>query len=151
MLAGTKYTERHNNLCRYIHWCITRDIGAPAPSDWRHHSPQPTLTHEGKTLLWDTTIITDANCHNRPDIVLRDPASERCLIIDVAIPCDHNVTAKTAEKITKYTGLQIEVKKLWNIKEFRVMPIIFGALGTVSSGIGGYLKMVSPQAQFHIA
>ena len=61
------------------------------------------------------------------------------------------MTAKTAEKITKYTGLQIEVKKLWNIKEFRVMPIIFGALGTVSSGIGGYLKMVSPQAQFHIA
>ena len=46
---------------------------------------------------------------------------------------------KELEKITKYQDLRLQVQKLWNVKA-TVIPIVFGALGTVSEELENHLK-----------
>jgi hypothetical protein len=53
------------------------------------------------------------------------------MLIDVAIPGDRNVIQKEAEKILKYKDLTLEIQRMWNVKT-RVIPIIIGAIGTIS-------------------
>ena len=48
---------------------------------------------------------------------------------------NHGVIMKESEKTDKYLDLARELKKLWNIK-MTVILIIFGALVTVSKGLG---------------
>ena len=44
---------------------------------------------------------------NKPDIVIQEKKSDRCQIIDVAIPSDYNIQKKATEKMIKYVDLQI--------------------------------------------
>ena len=53
------------------------------------------------------------------------------MIIDVSVSNDINVTKVTAEKISKYKDLAIKLKRSWNAKKIKIIPIIIGALGTV--------------------
>ena len=47
------------------------------------------MENEKATILWDSPIITDRHVPcNKPDIVIQEKKSDRCLIIDVAIPSD---------------------------------------------------------------
>jgi hypothetical protein len=48
-------------------------------------------------------IITDREVlANRPDIIIKNKKDKICLLIDVPIPSDKNVTQKEAEKKLKY-------------------------------------------------
>ena len=60
-------------------------------------------------------------------------------IVDLAFPADHRVKLKESEKREKYLGLARELKKLWDIK-VSVVPIIIGALGTVTKGLVQWLE-----------
>ena len=54
--------------------------------------------------------------------------------MDFAVPADHRVKLKEGEKKEKYLDLARELKKLWNMK-VTVIPIVIGALGTVTKGL----------------
>ena len=47
---------------------------------------------------------------------------------------DHRVKLKGSEKRDKYQDLSRELKKLWNMK-VKVIPIVIGALGTITKGL----------------
>ena len=53
--------------------------------------------------------------------------------MNFAIPTDHRVKLKECEKSDKYLELARELKKLWNMKVM-IIPIVFGALCTVTKG-----------------
>ena len=72
------------------------------------------------------------------------------MIIDVAIPVCQNIVKKEAEKITKYRDLEIELKKFWELKRVQTIPIVVGALGSVTESIGTYLEKVSKNISFNI-
>ena len=74
----------------------------------------------------EKAIITDRHVPcNKPDIVIQEKKSDRCQIIDVAIPSDYNIQKKATEKMSKYVDLQIECQRLWN-KKVEVIPVIIG-------------------------
>ena len=149
MLAATQYTRRHDLIGKYLHWTILTDLGLKVPDKWIRHKPQDTTIHTDITILWDKPIITDKKIkHNRPDITIHNTKTRECIFIDVAIPSCTNVTKKEAEKITKYRDLEIEVQKCWNLKKIRTIPVIVGALGTVSTTIRENIKQISPNIQF---
>ena len=151
MLAANQYTFRHNQVGKYIHWCILKNIGAPVSTLWQNHTPLDTTTHNGIDLLWDKTILTDKKVnYNRPDITIHDTKNKECIFIDVSVPVCNNIVQKEAEKITKYRDLEIEVQKCWNLRKVRTIPIVIGALGSVTTGIEDYLKTVSPNIQFNM-
>ena len=56
------------------------------------------------------------------------------IIKDFAVRADHRVKLKESEKKDIYLDLTREQKKLWNMK-VAFIPIIIGALGTVTNGL----------------
>jgi hypothetical protein len=79
--------------------------------------------------------------NNKPDIIIRDNEKGTCMLIDVAMPGDRNVTKKEAEKMLKYKDLIIEIQRMWNVKT-KVAPVIIGATGTVSKSFRKYLSNI---------
>ena len=142
-LAGTKYTVRHDKIGTYIHWCILREMGVQVCEEWFKHTPEKTVEHEGVIVMWDLPIITGKNIGaNRPDITIHDKNQKKALLIDFSVPCDINIVNKTAEKLTKYKELEVEIQKCWNLKKVTIVPIIVGALGAVSTDHAQYLKLI---------
>ena len=50
-LVGTKYTNRHDKVGKYIHWNLLKDRGIQVSKDWFKHEP------EKVTECKDTTIM----------------------------------------------------------------------------------------------
>ena len=100
------------------------------------------MENEKVTILWDSTIITDRHVPcNKPDIVMQEKKSDRCQIIDVAIPSDYKIQKKATEKMSKYVDLQNEWQRLWN-KKVEVIPVIKGATGTGDKDIKKYVGRI---------
>ena len=151
MLCGTQYTYRHNQVAKYIHWQILKDLNINVPESWLKHVPTEVVFKNGIKVLWDSYILTDKKVpHNRPDIIIHDTNLREALLIDVAIPVCMNIVKKEAEKITKYRDLEIEIQKCWNLKKVRTVPVVMGALGSVTKGITGYLESISENINFDI-
>ena len=77
--------------------------------------------------------------HKRPDIVVVKKIGGKFFIIYIAVPGAHNVQQKELEKRTRYEDLRIEIARLWN-KEVSVIPIVVGALGTLTANLKKNLK-----------
>ena len=111
------------------------------------HSTSRNISQKGNEndkviVLWDSQICTDRQIPcNKPDIVIREKESDRCLLIDIAIPSD-NTRKKTTEKMNNYVDLQIECQRMWN-KNVGVVPIVTGATGLVDKNIKRHLTQVS--------
>ena len=56
-----------------------------------------------------------------------------CKIKDVAALNDSRMNAKEQEKIEKYQELRWEVARLWKMKKVEVIPVVVGALGTITN------------------
>ena len=151
MLTGTQYLHRHNQVAKYIHWNILRDNRIDTPESWLDHKPREVTTKGKINVLWDSYKCTDKKVgHNKPDIIIHDEEKHECMIIDVAIPTCQNIVKKEAEKVTKYRDLEIELQKCWNLKKVRTIPIVIGALGSVTRGIDGYIEKISPNISFNV-
>ena len=70
----------------------------------------------------------------RPDLVIIINKKRTCRIADFAVRADHIVKVKENEKKDKYLDLARELKKLWNMK-VTFIPIVIGALGTITKGL----------------
>ena len=55
-----------------------------------------------------------------------------CALTDIAIPGDIRVSEKEKEKIERYQELKREIKRMWNIRSIKVIPVVVGALGSTS-------------------
>jgi len=64
------------------------------------------------------------------------------MLIDVVILGDRYVIKKEAEKILKYKDLTIEIQRMWKVKT-RVIPVIIGAIGTISKSFRKYISNIS--------
>ena len=62
------------------------------------------------------------------------------MIIDVAIPGDTRVSDKGREKIEEYSLLKDQIARLWQMKKVVVIPIVVGALGTITTKFEKYIK-----------
>ena len=98
--------------------------------------------NETATILGDMPVNTDKEIKaNRPDIIIKDKREKTCIMIDMSIPSERNVSIKEAEKLSKYKDLEIEVTKMWEMKTSTV-PIVIGALGLVKEGLEKYASQI---------
>ena len=90
-------------------------------------------------VIYDQVIQTSRPVGaNKPDIIVKDMAHKKTLLIDISCPNDINVKEKEVEKVAKYQPLRGELRKLWGL-ECDVVPVVVGELGVVSKDFGGYL------------
>jgi hypothetical protein len=100
MMAGTKYTARHDKICKYVHWSALKERGFNTCQKWYEHSPEKTVEKDNVTIMWDLPMITDNRTPaNRPDIVIHDRTNQSALLIDISVPVDNNVVNKSPENI----------------------------------------------------
>ena len=101
------------------------------------HNPAENDTDK---VLWDFNIQTDHLIPARkPDLIIINKKKGTCKIFDFGIPVDHRINLKECEKKDKYLDLARELKKLWNMK-VTIVPIVIGALGTITKGLGKGLE-----------
>ena len=60
--------------------------------------------------------------------------------MDVACPFDGRVIEREEEKREKYEDLRGEVAKIWNVRKVVKIPVIIGALGTLSKTLRNMWK-----------
>ena len=103
---------------------------------WYNHKPECVYETEEVKILWDFNIYTDQVIqHRRPDIVVMEKKERKCKIIDIACPGDSRVELKEKEKMEHYAELKREIKKIWNCRKVKIVPIVVGALGVVSRNL----------------
>ena len=99
------------------------------------HNPAPVLENDLHKLLCDFNIQTNHLIPaRRPDLIIINKKMRICKIVDFAVLVDHRINLKESEKKDKYLNLAREIKKLWNMK-VTIVPIVIGALGTVTKGL----------------
>ena len=136
-LAQGEYKDRHDNLGRKFHWEICRKYNLEHANKSYEHQPQGVLENSHK-LLWDFNIQCDHKIeHSRPDLIIVDKERNTACIIDIAVPGDNRVGTNELEKILKYQDLKMEISRMWPINQVEVIPIVVGALGTVSKRLEG--------------
>jgi hypothetical protein len=149
-IAQTEYKKRHDRVAAAVHWSICKKYHLPHTDKWYDHRAQPVVENDKVKLLWDFNIQTDKIIEaRRPDLILLDKEKKECQIIDIAIPGDTRVVRKEEEKITKYRELGFEIGRLWKVRP-KVIPIIIGALGTISTRLISYLAEVGAEVSFEM-
>ena len=140
-LAQKEYKKRHDNVARYVHWLLCREGGFDRADKWYDQKPEAVIENENFKLLWDFTIQCDRVIEaRRPDIVLVDKRCKEVKIIDIAVPGDSRVKEKELEKIEKYQMLREEIRRLWQVSNVTVIPVVVGALGVISDKFERYIK-----------
>eukprot|EP00957_Ditylum_brightwellii_P103039 7852797-Ditylum_brightwellii.AAC.1 len=145
-LLKTKINDRHNNVARYIHWCLLQDRKYPVPPQWEDHNPPKTmLSDNNTTLIWDKIILTDMPVEaNQPDIVLIKEEVSRAYLIDISVLLDASIVSMNAEKHTKYCDLEIICKKNHKLCRVHTIPVVVGAFGTMCRNLDTYITKISP-------
>ena len=87
----------------------------------------PTAENGEVRITRDMTIYTDKVLkHNRPDITLVYTDTQKWTRIDTAVPADQNITMQ------KYQELAFEIRRIHGASKFTILPIVIGALGSIS-------------------
>ena len=95
------------------------------------HKPEKVLESEEYKILWDLPIQTDKTLeHNRPDITVIEKKTKKCLLIDPGCPFDTRIEKE--EECSNYCDLKYEIARMWRMKDVEVIPVVIGALGTVT-------------------
>jgi len=141
-LARTEYVQRHDKAASYIHWKICKHFHLPAADKWYEHQPPTVTENDNITVLWDMPVNTDREIKaNRPDIIVKNKEEKTCLMIDMTVPSERNVTIKELEKLSKYKDLEIEVTRMWGMKTTTI-PVVVGALGLIKKGLEKRIKKI---------
>ena len=136
-LAQKEYKRRHDNVGRYVYWQFCEKLGFNRARLWYEHEPESVVENKNFKILWDFIIQCD---HMIGDIVVVDKVKKETMIIDVAIPGHTRLCDKKREKIEKYSLLKDKIGRLWQIKKVVVIPIVVGALGTITTKLEKYIE-----------
>ena len=143
-LCQSEYLTRHNKMGLRVYWQLCHKYNIKCSGKWFEESPEKVRISEcgNFEIWWDRAVETQNKVdHNKPDVVVIDRLKRTWTIIDFSVPCDRNIIKKEKEKIENYNPLAYEVRKLHKVTT-RIVPIVVGALGAVSSNLQHYLKEI---------
>ena len=66
------------------------------------------------------------------------------------MPGDERIELKEQEKIDNYSKLKKEVKKIWNLSQVVVVPVVIGALGVTSKRLEDWLKKLDEKSSIEL-
>ncbi|XP_063691257.1 uncharacterized protein LOC134823653 [Bolinopsis microptera] len=142
-LSQTEYKCRHDKVAAALHWSLCKEYGFPRSKRWYEHRAEKVLENEKVKILWDFHVQSDHVIeHCRPDLLLVDKVTNAATIIDVAVPGDTRILDREQEKILKYQDLKREIKENWNLRKVTIVPVVIGALGTITINFRKHLDAV---------
>ena len=101
-----------------MHWKMCEEFGIEVKERWYENEHKTVKDNNSVTILWHMPIHTDRTITaNRPDIVLKNKKDKTCLLVEKTIPLDTNTSVKNTGKLRKYKDLEIEVERMWGLKQ----------------------------------
>ena len=152
LLGDGYYTTRHNNVCKYLHWTICKELNIQCNTKSWEHIPERTTGNERYTIHYDHVIPTATYLENaavKPDIVVWDKKKSAATLIEVSVPNDSGLNRAEREKRTKYQGLMYDMKRNWHLQDISIITVIIGAKGLMKKNFKKYLESIpgKPSAQ----
>ena len=141
--AEGRYTTRHNNVCRVIHWRLCQKYGFDAHDVSWKHKPQPFLENQNAKITYDSIIPAARHITNsalRPDIVVMDKHTGKGYIIDVCVPNDYGIGRQEREKVVKYQDLKNDMQDTYHLRPVDTIPIVIGATGLMKKNLQNYIQ-----------
>ena len=133
-LAQKEYKRRHDNVAKKLHSDICKKNRLERIEDWCGYVPKGSVEKEEIKVSWDINIqcdnLTEAR---RPDLIVIDKKEQKGIIIDIAVPADVRIDEKEKGKVEKYQDLKKEIRGLWKLRNVEIVPVVIGALGSVSA------------------
>ena len=113
-LSPTKYLERHDNVCKYIHVLLLLEHGfIEKYIPWYQHQSAQVTEINSTNVLWNFPIQSDHEVINsKPDIIVVNKINKTANLIEAAVTNDCNICNKRLQKIRAYTNLSGEIKTL---------------------------------------
>ena len=74
----------------------------------------------------------------------------KCHLIDIAVPWDKRTELKEQENVDNYSELRREVKKIWNLSQVVVVPVVIGALGVTSKRLKDWLEKLDVNSSIEL-
>ena len=115
VLAQKEYKRRHDRIGLRVYWELCRKYGVKCAGKWFEEVPDKVRkSDDGKVeIWWDRSVETAQQVEsNRPDVVVVNRDEKKWLIVDFAVLLDRNVSAKEEEKVTKYSPLAHQIRRL---------------------------------------
>ena len=144
LLADGHYTNRHNKVCRYLHWKVCNEIGM-----WtkpiQDHEPAPTTSYEDYVIFYDKPISLGRYVEGgaiKPDIVVWDRKAKTAQIIEVTVPNDYGLNRAEREKNNKYQDLKNDLRTTWGLTNIELIPVVVGATGLVKNNLSDHLQAI---------
>ena len=144
LMAEGHYTQRHNKVCKYLHWKICQAYRLPTNEVW-NHEPAAVTANDKVTIFYDKEIKAGRYIENKavkPDIVVWDKQNKTAQIIEVNVPNDFGLNRGEREKVIKYQDLKNDLKDTWDLRHIEIVPIIIGATGVMKNNLQDYLEAI---------
>ena len=135
---------RHNPIAENIYDQVSATDNDNKEKRTHTNKVPPSITKLGSTeIWWDKPIAATSKIpHNRSDMVIWDAGNKTCKIIDVCVPLDSNLGLREKTKRDNYIPLVDQLQKLYPKFKYQVIPVVVGALGTLSTSIKENLKKI---------
>ena len=65
-----------------------------------------------------------------------------CILIDVAVPADKNISFNEFQNLSRYKDLETEVTKMWKLKT-KTISVVIGALGMIKKSTENFIDKIS--------
>ena len=147
-IVNTEYLQRHDRVAKFIHWTLCKHYEILHTEKWHEHIPESAIEGKYVTILWYFTVLTDKKIDaNRTDIIIKNHEERTCIIMDVAVPSDQNISLKEFQKFSKYKDLEIEVTEMWKLMT-KTIPVVIGALGMTKKGTQNFIDQIPGKPSF---
>ncbi len=150
VFSGTEYKLRHDAVAKIVHQelAIKLELIPAVKLPYYTYNPQTILENNKFKLYWDRTVLTDQTVvNNRPDIIVVDKLMKKATLVEVSVPNNNNLREKNAEKIAKYRELEGQIRRQWQMREVRTVPVIISSTGVVPKNLIANLKEIGLNEQ----
>ena len=120
---------------------LCQTFGLISEVQWYNHKPASAVEIDMVKILCDFNIQTDHVIkHRRPNIVVLCKTERKFHLVDITIPVDKRIELKEQKKVANYSELRREVKKIWNLSQVAIFPVVIGVLGVSSKRLKDWLE-----------
>ena len=137
-LAQHEYKRQHDNVAKFVHWKLCEKLHLVWRDKWYEHAPEGSVENDNASDM-------NIQCDNiikarRPDIVLVEKKEKKGSIIDI----------EKIEKVEKYQDLKREIGGIWQMRSVNVVPVVIGALSSVTKKFEKWLEKVQVDANIGV-
>ena len=125
-----KYKQRHDAICRFVHFNLAVKYGLAQSRCLANHKPAPFMENERAKLLYEISHHNMAGEKSKPDIILHNKFEGYIQLIEVEITCPKNLIQRKYQKKCKYFRFATYIYNETGIKT-QTLPVVMTWSGLV--------------------